>query len=241
VNVNPDLAHNVATGLGMPVPEPMPLALAMEVVPEVTVSPALSLRARPGDGGIVSRKVAILIAEGVTAAEVQAAQQLLTEHGATVRLVGVRLGMITTEGGELLEVDVTMENTPSAAFDGMILPSKESAVATLLADVHGRDYVMDQYRHCKTLLVPAAAVSMLPHTGTTGDDGHASADDGLVTAGDAVTETDLATFVSALSAHRHFKRLAVPAELAGSGQTAGPARTAASEPAPDGRAARRSE
>jgi len=243
VNVNPDLARSVATGLGMPVPEPMPLALMTEVVPEVTLSPALSLLARPGDGSIVSRKVAILIADGVTAAEVRAAQQLLSEHGATVRLVGVRLGMVTTEGGELIEVDVTMENTPSAAFDGMILPSKKSAVAALLADVHGRDYVMDQYRHCKTLLVPAAAVPMLPHTGATGADAHASADDGIVTSGKAVTEADLVTFVTALSAHRHFMRLAVPAESAASvsGPAAGPARTAASEPGPADRAARRAE
>jgi len=243
VNVNPDLAQTVAAGLGMPVPEPLPLALEMEIVPEVTVSPALSLLARPGDGSIVSRKVAILIADGIDATAVRAAQRILTGHGATVRLVAVRLGMITTETGETMEVDSTMENTPSAAFDGMILPAQESVVAELLADVHGRDYVMDQYRHCKTLLVPAAAVRMLPEAGRMGSDGQATTDDGLITAERAVTEAEVLDFVTALSAHRHFTRLAVTAAsmVSRSGESAEPARAARPEPRRAARAARRAE
>jgi len=216
VNVHPDLAQAVATGLGMDMPEAMPLALETEIVPEVMRSPALSLLARPGDGSIVSRKVAILVADDISATDVRAAQQLLTEHGATVRLVGARLGKITADGGDMLEVDVTMENTPSAAFDGMILPARESVVAALLADVHGRDYVMDQYRHCKTLLVPTAAARMLADGGFLGDDEHEAADEGIVTTVDAVTEADVLRFVSALSAHRHFARLPVTAESAAS-------------------------
>jgi len=240
VNVNPDLAQAVAAGLGMPVPEPLPLALETQIVPEVTLSPALSLLARPGDGSIVSRKVAILIADGIDAAAVRSAQQILTDHGATVRLVAARLGSIATVGGEMLEVDATMENTPSAAFDGMILPAQESVVAALLDDVHGRDYVMDQYRHCKTVLVPAAAVRMLPDPGRMGSDGRMSTDDGLITADGAVTETDVLNFVTALSAHRHFMRLAVTAEstVSRSGETVVPVRAGAPEPGRAARAAR---
>jgi hypothetical protein len=35
-------------------------------VPEIKESPALSLFARPGDGSISTRKIAILVADGVT-------------------------------------------------------------------------------------------------------------------------------------------------------------------------------
>ena len=43
--------------------EPMPKVLPTDVTPEVEASPALSLFARPGDGGIRARRVAILVAD----------------------------------------------------------------------------------------------------------------------------------------------------------------------------------
>ena len=46
-------------------PAPMPKVLETEVKPEVAKSPALSLFARPGDGSIRARRVAILVADGV--------------------------------------------------------------------------------------------------------------------------------------------------------------------------------
>ena len=45
-------------------PPPMPKVLPDDVTPEVTESPALSLLARPGDGSIRARRVAILVADG---------------------------------------------------------------------------------------------------------------------------------------------------------------------------------
>ena len=55
----------MAAGLGIrEMPAPMPKVLTRDVTPEVTVSPALSLFARPGDGSIRTRRVAILVADG---------------------------------------------------------------------------------------------------------------------------------------------------------------------------------
>ena len=62
VNVSAELAAAVADGLGIAVPKAMPKALLKPAVPEVTKSSALSLTALPGDGGIRTRKVAILAA-----------------------------------------------------------------------------------------------------------------------------------------------------------------------------------
>ncbi|WP_290121901.1 catalase [Aeromonas salmonicida] len=70
VNVSADMTANIAAGLGMDVPEAMPKALAQSEPPEVLKSPALSLTALPGDGGIRTRKVAILIADGVHGASI---------------------------------------------------------------------------------------------------------------------------------------------------------------------------
>ena len=55
----------MAAGLGIrEMPTPMPKVLTRDVTPEVSVSPALSLFARPGDGSIRTRRVAILVADG---------------------------------------------------------------------------------------------------------------------------------------------------------------------------------
>src|SRR5690606_27528735 len=64
-NVSDDLAQRVADGLGEPLPEPMPRATTKRIKPEIQTSPALSLNARKGDGGVRTRKVAILIAQGI--------------------------------------------------------------------------------------------------------------------------------------------------------------------------------
>jgi catalase len=55
LNVARELAEPVAAGLGMrELPPPMPKVVTRDIMPEVSVSPALSLFARPGDGIEVS-------------------------------------------------------------------------------------------------------------------------------------------------------------------------------------------
>ncbi|MGN7510442.1 catalase [Aeromonas salmonicida] len=87
VNVSADMTANIAAGLGMDVPEAMPKALAQSEPPEVLKSPALSLTALPGDGGIRTRKVAILIADGVHGASIVTLQTALVAAGAVVCLI----------------------------------------------------------------------------------------------------------------------------------------------------------
>jgi catalase len=90
-NASEDLAKKVADGLGMdPMPAPLPLALPNPAQPEVLKSPALSLLARPGDGSLKGRKVALMVAPGFEAAAIQQVQQALLEQGAVGRLVGPR-------------------------------------------------------------------------------------------------------------------------------------------------------
>ena len=67
-NVAEELAAEVGQGLGMSaLPDPLPRAMPRPPKPEVTRSPSLSLLARPGEDGIRTRRIAILVAEGVDA------------------------------------------------------------------------------------------------------------------------------------------------------------------------------
>src|SRR4029450_10744755 len=80
-------AAGVAEGLGMEVPEPLPPVLKRPPAPEVEASKSLSLLARPGDVGIRTRRIAIVVADGVHATSAAAVYATLAEAGAGPRFV----------------------------------------------------------------------------------------------------------------------------------------------------------
>ncbi len=59
-------------GSAWPLPAALPKVMEKPTVPEVKASPALSLFARPGDGSIRTRRIAILVADGVVGADLKA-------------------------------------------------------------------------------------------------------------------------------------------------------------------------
>src|SRR5687767_1008215 len=88
-NVAEELAQAVADGLGMTgLPDPLPKMPGRSPKPEVQASAALSLFARPGTQGIKTRRIAILVADGVDGAAALRMHQALTEQGAVPRFVG---------------------------------------------------------------------------------------------------------------------------------------------------------
>ncbi|MDM0090958.1 MULTISPECIES: catalase [unclassified Variovorax] len=206
VNASPALAAQVAAGLGMEVPPALPRALETPATPEVERSPALSLMARPGDGGIRSRKIALLVADGVDGPSLAALQAALFEAGAVPRLVGPRLGRFTAATGEVFEADASMENSPGFLFDALVLPDGEGAAEALAAVAHTLDFVKDQYRHCKTILALGASQALLSEAGVplTLPDG--AADPGLILADSAHIEAATADFIAAVGQHRHTAR-----------------------------------
>jgi catalase len=199
-NVSAELAQGVTDGLGVPVPKAMPRVLASPATPEVTISPALSLMARPGDGSVRTRHVALLVADGIDAASLRTVHAALAVAGAVPRFVGARLGRVRPVAGEPIHVEVTMETAPAVLWDGVVVPDGDGGLAALGQAV---DFVKDQYRHCKTILALGAKSAlveraMLPATLPNGSD-----DPGVLLApsGDAA-----GTFIAALGRHRHYER-----------------------------------
>jgi catalase len=209
VNVSAELASAVAEGLGMDVPAAQPMALEKLPRVEVKKSQALSLLARPGDGSIRTRRIAILVGPGMSGAAITALQESLTAEGAVPRLVGAKLGTATTSDGESLEVDVTLEAAPAVLFDALILPDIAAAADTG-APGHTLEFLKDQYRHCKTILAIGSAAQLLeegqiPVTLPSG-----KADPGILTVEVDGIEAGLQGFISAVARHRHFERQTDP-------------------------------
>ena len=196
-NASEPLAAEVAAGLGMPLPEKMPRVFTGKLKPEVSRSPALSLLARPGDGGIRTRRVALLIADGSREADVLAVQEALTAQGAMVRLMGPHVGMLQSEEGGTLDADASLENEPGVLFDGIAVAGGQGAAA-LASDVRALEHLRDAYRHGKPLLLVGEGVDVWQATGLQAD----GQDAGVVVSDTAAADA-LASFVDALAAPRN--------------------------------------
>ena len=208
-NVDPDLALGVATGLGILVPAPMPLATD-EPMPVYEPSPPLSLLARPGDGSIKARRVALLVADGVESASLKAIYTALIQEGAVPRFVGVQLGAVESLGGTPIHVDITLEASPAVLYDAVVIPDGGAAIAALVGVGPALEFVRDQYRHCKPILVLGAGATLLEAAGASPDLPWGEPDPGVIvgTAADAVTTA--AMFKAAIAKHRHFQRFMDP-------------------------------
>jgi catalase len=208
-NVSEVLATKVAQGLGMdPMPQALPLAATDIAAPEVVTSPALSLLHRPGDGALAGRKVAILVAPGVQGEFVLQAQQALLSCGVVARLVGPRIGPITTASGDALDADASMENEPGFLFDALILADGRASVAALSQDGHTMEFIKDQFRHCKTIMAIGEAHQLMAQAGLpiSMDKSQAQGGTGLIIADAADAASALQAFIAALAKHRHFGR-----------------------------------
>lgn len=205
-NVSKTLATAVADGLDMAMPKPMPRAQPSPPTPEVQVSPPLSMTSMPGDGGIRTRRIAILVADGVSGATANATAAALLKAGAMPRFVGKRLGLVTTADKGELEADASMENSPAVLFDALVLPDEAAAVAALLEDGRTLEFVKDQYRHCKTILVPDAAVQLLERCGIPMLLPSGDPDPGLLSPMKGKGGAGLSAFIEAVAQHRHWER-----------------------------------
>ena len=214
VNVDADLAQGVADGLGIPVPPAQPTVLDVIPESEVAASPALSLMFRPGDGSIRGRRVALLVAEGADGPSLRATHAALLKAEAVPRFVGIRLGAVAVDGGNPIHAEVTLETAPSVVWDASVLPAGEAAVAKLLAVGQTAEFIKDQYRHCKTILVLGDSTALLDAANVKPQLPDGSADPGIFICPppdktDPALRTDadtVAAFIAGIAKHRHFER-----------------------------------
>lgn len=205
VNVNDVLAMGVANGLGIDIPSAMPLA-SDSPMPSYPPSPALSLLSRPGETGISTRRIAILINDGVNSEAVKRVYNDLLKEGAVPRLVGSRLGKVTTADDNTLDIEITLEAGPSVLYDGVIIIHDELLQKPILFDADALDFVRQQYRHCKPIYAIGSGMLLLDDAEVplTLPDG--ASDPAIVIDKGKLQLTSLAKFKEALASHRSFLR-----------------------------------
>jgi len=219
-HVDLKLATRVAAPLGIKPPDPKAAAGRLgfrehRITSKVEEDPALRMVGRPG-GSARTRKVAILVADGVEAAALKRLQQDLLDAGAQCKLVAPHLGTVSTSSGRQLAVDHTFTNMPSVMFDAVLIPGGSESAATLGAMGEAVHFVLEAYKHCKTICALNDGAQLLSTLGfSLGKDPEAVSEPtpGVIIA-DARKVTDgqvSQDLLAAIAQHRHWDRLNVDA------------------------------
>ncbi|MGO4333031.1 MULTISPECIES: catalase [unclassified Cupriavidus] len=155
-----ELAAGVASKLGINV-EPVGKPVEIDDY-GLAASPALSLASQP-KGNIRGRKIAVLVADGVSGAAVAAFKARAEDAGASAKVIGPRAGGVTSAQGKVVPVDHALSSVGSVLFDAVYVP--EGDVDALQADPAALLFICEAYKHYKpigaggtgTLLIAAAA------------------------------------------------------------------------------------
>jgi catalase len=219
-HVDPKLAMRVATPLGIKAPDAKAAAGRLgfrdyRITNKVDEDPALRMTGGPG-GSVRTRKIAILVADGVDPAGIKRIQQDLLEAGAVCKFVAPHLGTVSTTSGRQLAVDHTFANMPSVMFDAVLIPGGTTSATTLCGLGDAIHFVLEAYKHCKTICAVNEGGQLLstlgfapgktPELVTAPTAGVILADAGKVLDGQVSQD-----FMAAIALHRHWDRLNVEA------------------------------
>lgn len=168
-HVDVKLAGRVASPLGIKAPDMKSAAGRLgfrdhRIANKVDEDPSLSMTGR-SDSGIKTRRIAILVADGVDNSCVRRLQSDLEEAGAVCRLVAPHLGAVSAASGRRIAVDHTFATMSSVMFDAVVVPGGAACAATLCAIGEAVHFVLEAYKHCKTLCAVNDGVELLSTLG----------------------------------------------------------------------------
>lgn len=211
--IDHSLAARVAALLGLAEPDEQP------VDDKMAASAALS-QLGTGSGGIESRKIAVLAADGVDVEGTRRFIDAMAERGAVAEVLAPTAGgtLAGGSGGEL-PVDRAINTMASVLYDAVVVPCGQDSIATLSGDGYALHFITEAYKHLKAVGAFGAGVDLLREM----DLGERLAEDtdvveahGVVTtaaAAEDLAEPFFDAFTAALARHRAWERRtdAVPA------------------------------
>ncbi|WP_395597817.1 catalase HPII [Pseudomonas sp. A1437] len=156
-NIDLELAKRVAENLGLPAPTKGTVEARKTSFDH---SPALS-QANLLPENIKTRKVAILAANGVDGAAIDAMKKALAAEGAHAKLLGPTSAPVKTADGKSLPVDASMEGMPSVIFDAVFVPGGAASIKALGGDGVALHYVLEAYKHLKAIALHGEAKQLL--------------------------------------------------------------------------------
>jgi catalase len=213
-HVDHELATLVARGIGVPAPE-------REVTPNHgRSSPALSQLTTPVTT-VQTRKVAVLVADGVDGKGTRRLVAALRESGAIPELLAPAGGMVRSANDNDLKADRAINTMASVLYDAVVVPCGPDSVAALGQDGYTVHFVTEAFKHGKAIGAFGAGVKLLCKANL-GETRIATSEDDIVTdagvvtapaAEDSLSAQYFKTLISEIAKHRAWQRdtSAVPA------------------------------
>ncbi len=192
-NIDLKLAAAVAANLGLPAPKAGTVQVKGS---QLKQSPALSQMNHLGDVGIKGRKIAVLVADGVDAGNVDHWRKALEAHSARILVLGPTSAPVKAADGKALAVDASMEGMPSVMFDGVVVPGGKKALDALAGSGLAKHFLLEAYKHLKAIAFAAEGKSLVDGLGLKADKGLLLGDD----------QKAVDAFVKAVEAHRVWER-----------------------------------
>ena len=158
--IDPELAKGVAEQLGITLSKEQLSRQLPRPVNGIEKDPALSLYAG-GNQVLKSRRVSLLVADGVSGKSVDAVCAALEKEGVHPQIFAPRMGMITTEEGGSIKAGGTIAGNPSVLVDAVIVPEGDKSLQTLMQDGNAKYHLRQAYKHLKVIGLPGKAEGML--------------------------------------------------------------------------------
>ncbi|KAJ9433384.1 catalase [Candidatus Pantoea symbiotica] len=142
------LAQAVAKNLGLKLSDEQLKTAPPKDVNGLQKDESLSLYAQPS-GDIKGRQVALLLSDGVKAADVLAILQALKAQGVHAKILAAHMGQVLADDGSVLPIDATFTGLPSLTFDAVIVP--DGNIDALLLSGDARYFLLEAYKHLKAI------------------------------------------------------------------------------------------
>ena len=189
LNISDDLAGRVAKGLGL---EDMPAAaIPAAEIHDFPASPALQTIGNAKDT-LEGRSIGILITDGSDVAVLDSIKKAVIKAGASVKVVGPKIGGAKLSDGSMHAVDGQLAGTPSVLFDAVAILLSIEGAKILEKESAAVDFVRDAFGHLKAIVVDKGGQVLLDKANITVDKG-------------VVKATDVQTFIDAAKT-RQFDR-----------------------------------
>jgi len=198
LQIDVTLAQAVATNLGLKLSDEQLNTVPPKDVNGLKKDDSLSLYAQPS-GDIKGRQVALLLSDGVKAADVLAILQALKAQGVHAKILAAHMGQVLADDGSVLPVDATFTGLPSLTFDAVIVP--DGNIDALLLSGDARYFLLEAYKHLKAIGLSGDARRFKAQFNVQDNE----AEEGLVE--DVKAEgTFMADFLSVMASHRVWSR-----------------------------------
>lgn len=217
--VDKGLAAQVAYNLGIHIPETpglVNLSIPADADPqsyqpvtkegELARSEALSMAGYKAS--LQTRKVAVLVADGVDDEALTTLQKMLGAEGAIVEVIAPR-GIFVTAADATMEADKTLLTVASVLYDAVFVPGGANSVATLEAEADAIHFLNEAFKHCKPIGASGNGLQVLQTTYFARKLPEDNRDDtvereGVVIGNDAAETVQ--KFMTAMTMHRFWQR-----------------------------------